>query len=59
MNKAVVDITNTLGVRVMSVDLNGPQGRRVLDLSGLPGGVYMYSIRCGEYTNTGKIVITK
>lgn len=59
MSKATLAITNTLGVTVMSIELNGKQGQKVLDLRGLADGVYLYTIRCGEYVNTGKLVVTK
>ncbi|MBR3491833.1 MAG: T9SS type A sorting domain-containing protein [Bacteroidales bacterium] len=59
MSKATVTFTNTLGITVMSAELNGNQGQKVLDLSGLDSGVYMYSIRCGEYIHSGKLMITK
>lgn len=59
MSKATLAITNTLGVTVMSTELNGKQGQKVLDLRGLADGIYLYTIRCGEYVNTGKLVVTK
>jgi hypothetical protein len=59
MSKATLAITNTLGVTVMSTELNGKQGQKVLDLRGLADGVYLYTIVCGEYVNTGKLVVTK
>ncbi len=58
-SQASFSVTNTLGVIVMSTELNGKQGQKVLDLHGLADGVYFYTIRCGEYTTTGKLVITK
>ena len=48
-----------MGVKVMEVELYGNQGSKVLDLRGLAAGVYVYSIRCGEYVQPGKLVITK
>ena len=56
--KAVMTLTTTMGVKVMEVELNGNQGSKVLDLRGLAAGVYVYSIRCGEHVQTGKLVIT-
>ena len=59
MSKATLAITNTLGVTVMSTELNGKQGQKVLDLRGLADGVYVYRVRCGEYIYSGKLIITK
>lgn len=56
--EAVVEIYNSLGAKVMSVELVGSQGQRVLDFRHLPGGVYTYNLRSGEFVKTGKIVIT-
>ncbi len=44
---------------VMSTELNGKQGQKVLDLRGLADGVYVYSVRCGDRITTGKLIITK
>lgn len=57
--KAVLSLTSTMGIKVMEMELNGNQGSKVLDLRSLAAGVYAYSIRCGEYVKTGKLVITK
>lgn len=59
LSKATITITNTLGVTVMSTELNGNQGQKVLDLRGMADGVYVYTISCGEYVQTGKLIITK
>ena len=57
--QAFFTVTNTLGVTVISEELNGRQGQKVLDLRSLANGMYVYTIRCGEYMQTGKLVITK
>lgn len=57
--KALLTLTNTLGVNVLSVELEGTQGNKVLDLRSLAAGVYVYTIRCEQYTEIGKLVITK
>lgn len=57
--QAFFTVTNTLGVTMISEELNGRQGQKVLDLRGLANGMYVYTIRCGEYVQTGKLVITK
>ena len=57
--KATVTIANTLGVSVLSTELDGSQGQKVLDLRGLADGVYVYTVCCGELIHTGKLVVTK
>lgn len=59
MTGAVVDVINTLGVTVLSVELKGNKGQQVLDFHGLSRGVYTYAFRCGRFVKTGKLVITK
>lgn len=59
LSKATITVSNALGVTVMSIELNGNQGQKVLDLRGLADGVYLYTIKCGEYVQTGKLVIAK
>jgi hypothetical protein len=58
-SQAVFTLTNTFGIAVMSTELNGRQGQKVLDLRNLADGVYVYTIRSGEYSITGKLVVTK
>ncbi|MBR5911617.1 MAG: T9SS type A sorting domain-containing protein, partial [Bacteroidales bacterium] len=57
--KATLILTNALGVAVMTAELNGNQGQKVLDLRPLADGVYGYAVRCGKYVQNGKIVVTK
>ena len=59
MAQATIRVTNALGVTVMTAELNGNQGQKVLDLRDLSDGVYVYTISCGEYVQTGKLVIAK
>jgi len=59
MAKATIRVNNALGVTVMTDELNGNQGQKVLDLRDLADGVYVYTISCGEYVQTGKLVIAK
>ena len=58
-SRALFTVANTLGITVMSAELGGERGQKVLDLRGLDTGVYVYNIRCGELTVTGRLVITK
>lgn len=57
--KATISITNVLGVTVVSAELHGNTGQKVLDLRHLADGVYIYTVRCGEYLITDKLIITK
>lgn len=57
--KAVLTLTNMLGVNVLTKELDGSQGNKVIDLSGFATGVYVYTIRYEQFTETGKLVITK
>ncbi len=59
MANATIRVTNMLGVIVMTAELNGNQGQKVLDLRDLADGVYVYTVSCGEYVQTGKLVIAK
>lgn len=56
---ATMTVINSLGIKLMDVKLEGSSGKKTLDLRNIPNGVYSYIVRCGEHTNTGKIVITK
>ncbi len=57
--KATISITNALGVTVMSTELDGNTGQKVLDLRGLAAGVYVYTVRCGDCIITDKLMIKK
>lgn len=56
---ATLELANTLGVKVLSAELNGNSGSMTLDLGRLAGGVYYYTVRCGELVETGKLVVVK
>ena len=53
---ATLVMTNTLGVNVMTVHLDGNNGKTTLSLEELPSGIYFYTIRCGENVKSGKLV---
>lgn len=57
--KAQMRIFNTLGLTVATYDLLGKETQKVFDLRDLPDGVYTYSVSCGKYSQTGKLVIVK
>ena len=56
MTSATLVMTNTLGVNVMTAQLDGNNGETTLSLEELPSGIYYYTIRCGENVKTGKLV---
>ncbi len=58
-SKAVLAVTNALGVTVMSTELDGSTGQKVLDLRPLANGVYTCTVLCGKYQMTGKLVVAK
>ena len=57
--QASLNITNVLGVRMLTVELEGNRGSKAIDLSRLAGGVYFYTVRYGEHTVTGKLVVKR
>jgi hypothetical protein len=57
--KALLTLTNSIGVNVLSMELEGAQGNKVLDLRNFAAGVYVYTVRYEQYTEIGKLVITK
>lgn len=59
VTKAMCTLTNTLGVKMLDVELNGNKGQKVLDLRNLSDGIYIYSVNCEGFSQTGKLVIAK
>ena len=57
--KALLTLTNALGINVLSMQLEGNQGNKVLDLRNLAAGVYVFTLRYEQCTEIGKLVITK
>ena len=57
--KAFLTLTNPIGVNVLSIELEGAQGNKILDLRNLAAGVYVYTVRCEQFTGKGKLVITQ
>ena len=47
-------ITNPL-----ELGLQGEVSQKLIDLRDMPSGVYTYSVQCGQYQRTGKIIIVK
>lgn len=55
--QATLDIINALGIKVMSVALEGESGSKAIQLDKMPVGVYGYSVTCGNNMVTGQLVI--
>jgi hypothetical protein len=53
------DIINALGVKVMSVALDGKSGSKAIQFDKVPAGVYCYFVTCGNNTVTGKLIIMR
>ena len=52
-------VTNALDVTVMSTELDGSTGQKVLDLRPLANGVYTCTVLYGKYQMTGKLIVAK
>lgn len=57
--KAQMRIASALGVTVATYDLNDNEMQKVIDLRSLADGIYTYTVCCGKYSQTGKLVIVK
>ena len=57
--KAQMKLVNTFGEIVATYDLLDNEGQKVLDLRGLSSGVYTYTVYCGNFSQSGKLVIVK
>ena len=58
-DRAHMKILNAQGSTVAHYDLQGNTALKTLDLRGFTPGVYVYSVSCGKYLHTGKLVIVK
>ena len=56
---ATLELANTLGVKVLSVELEGSRGNKAIDLRNVSQGFYLYTVRCGDRVATGKLVVAK
>lgn len=57
--RASLTLTDMLGVKVLSMELEGTQGNKAIDLRNLAAGVYVYTVRYEQFIETGKLVITR
>ncbi len=44
---------------MVTCDLLGNKGQKVLYIRSLPSGVYTYTVCCGKHCQTGKFVVVK
>jgi hypothetical protein len=57
--EGTIKIVDTKGTFVTSFGVTGLQGQKVWDTRKLNSGVYFYTLSVGEFTRSGKIVISK
>lgn len=57
--KASLDVVNSFSEKVMSVEVSNNSGQEVLDLRNLATGVYILILRCGEYVQMNKLIVTQ
>ena len=50
-------LTNTLGVNVLTTELEGNNGAATINLDNIPSGIYFYTVRSGDDVMTGKLVV--
>ncbi len=50
-------LTNTLGVNVLTTELEGNNGVATINLDNIPSGIYFYTVRSGDDVITGKLVV--
>ena len=50
-------LTNTLGVNVLTTELEGNNGVATINLDNIPSGIYFYTVRSGDDVMTGKLVV--
>lgn len=56
--EALFEITNILGVKMISVALDGRNGIKDIYVGKIPSGIYNYTVRCGSNVLNGKLIIT-
>ena len=56
-NRGTLVLTNALGIEVMRVELEGKEGATTLDVTSLPEGVYICTVRCGEHIISAKMIV--
>jgi len=55
----IITITNVNGIVVKTMQVTGRQGQKLVDTRKMPSGMYLYTIKSGGYTKSGKLMITK
>lgn len=58
--EAIVEVSDLLGTRMAAYRISPDDGgRKILDLRGLPSGVYLVTLRCQGQRHTEKLVIAR
>ncbi len=57
--EAEITITGAVGTVIDRLHVSGRQGQKVWDTRNVSNGVYLYTIRCNGFTQTGKFIISK
>ncbi len=53
----IIIVTNVNGVVVKTLHVSGQQGQKLMDTRKFPSGVYLYTLKYGGYSKSGKMVI--
>ncbi len=56
---ATITISNITGKIVEILDVDGKQGQKLWDTRRLQSGIYIYTIKAGGFSQSGKIIISK
>lgn len=56
---ATITITNVTGSTVEILELTGQQGQKLWDTRSIKSGVYIYTLKVGGFSQSGKIIISK
>ncbi|MDD3132741.1 MAG: T9SS type A sorting domain-containing protein, partial [Bacteroidales bacterium] len=58
-SEGIIKIVDTKGTFVTSFKVTGLKGQKVWDTRKIKSGVYFYTLSVGEFTHSGKIIISK
>jgi len=56
---ATITITNAIGSIVKVLNVTGNQGQKLFDTRSLSAGIYLYTLKSGSYSKSGKLIIRK
>jgi len=57
--EATITVTNASGSTIEILEVFGQQGQKLWDTRNIKPGVYIYTLQTGEFSQSGKIVISK